>query len=57
MSTCSLCDDDCSGRVCDMLCAESDLHEYGEVLRYCLPPQVPLCLHCVAGNDKQDKIF
>ena len=47
----------CSGRVCDLLRAEPDQHEHGEVLRHRVPPQVPLSVHCVAGNNKQDKVF
>ena len=57
LCTCSHRDDDCAGRVCDLLRAESDLHEYGEVLRHRVPPQVPLSVHCVAGNNKQHKVF
>ena len=38
-----------SGRVCDLLGAEPDLHEHGEVLRHRLPPQVPLSLHRLPG--------
>ena len=39
-----------SGRVCDLLGAEPDLHEHGEILRHRLPPQVPLSLHRLPGE-------
>ena len=38
-------------RVGDLLRPQPDWHEYGEVLRHCVPATVTQCLHSVSGKE------
>ena len=39
------------GHLCDLLCAEPDLYEYGEVLCHRLPTEVEVSLYSVPGKE------